>query len=506
MRPSDCIWPYSSRLVEDVESAIPAPAYDLSPADEEASISHAFLLESGSAEATPTGRAEQASAAEPACDHHLLDLVGPLADGEDLGVPVEAADRVLLDVAIAAVNLHGLLGRPDGEPARLQLRLRRGEREASPGVLLERRLVREQPRRLDLGREVRQLRLDRLVFRDRPPEGDPLLRVRDCLVERPLGEADSHRRHADPAPVERLQELLEALPARPHDVVLRHAAVLERKRPRVGRVPAHLPVWLADLIARRAVRNEQVRDLVVARPRRDRHEAGDFGAAVGDELLRPVDHPLVAACAPLCIELGPRPRVAGVGARLGLRQAEGAEPLARAEPRHPLGLLVARSERVHGPGTERRMRRDRDRHARVDPRQLLDRDRVAEGVRAASAVLLGVWDAHQAELAQLADDRVREALLAVELLGHGAHLAVGEVAHEPPNLLLLFREVEVHAARDAIARAGRARGSMLAARWLRYLCSSPRRAPEAVDSAAEAAAASTAAGRPAAAAAIRSSS
>ena len=37
-------------------------------------------------------------------DHHLLDLVGALADREDLGVAVEAADRVLLDVAVAAVD------------------------------------------------------------------------------------------------------------------------------------------------------------------------------------------------------------------------------------------------------------------------------------------------------------------------------------------------------------------------------------------------------------------
>src|SRR4051794_27582902 len=42
-------------------------------------------------------------------DHHLLDLVGALADGEDLRVAVEAADRVLLDVAVAAVDLDGLL-------------------------------------------------------------------------------------------------------------------------------------------------------------------------------------------------------------------------------------------------------------------------------------------------------------------------------------------------------------------------------------------------------------
>ena len=67
--------------------------------------------------------------AELARDHHLLHLVGALADREDLGVAVEAADRVLLDVAVAAVDLDGLLGRADREPAGDQLRLRGGQRE-----------------------------------------------------------------------------------------------------------------------------------------------------------------------------------------------------------------------------------------------------------------------------------------------------------------------------------------------------------------------------------------
>ena len=67
---------------------------------------------------------------------------------------------------------------------------------------------------------------------------------------------------ADPAAVEGLEELLEALPRRPDQVLLGHPAVLERERPRVGGVPAHLAVGLADLVAGRAVRDEQVGDLV----------------------------------------------------------------------------------------------------------------------------------------------------------------------------------------------------------------------------------------------------
>src|SRR4051794_35421527 len=76
-------------------------------------------------------------------DHHLLNLVGALADREDLGVAVEAAHGVLLDVAVAAVDLHGLLAGADGQAAGLELGLGRRQREALAGVLFRSGLVRE---------------------------------------------------------------------------------------------------------------------------------------------------------------------------------------------------------------------------------------------------------------------------------------------------------------------------------------------------------------------------
>ena len=60
--------------------------------------------------------------------------------------------------------------------------------------------------------------------------------------------------------------------------------------------------------------------------------------------------------------------------------------------------------------------------------ELLDRERVGEGVCAASPVLLGEGDSHQAELAHLLDELVGEELLAVELLGDRRDLLAGEVA------------------------------------------------------------------------------
>ena len=97
-----------------------------------------------------------------------------------------------------------------------------------------------------------------------------------------------------------------------------------------------------------------------------------------------------------------RARVAGVRAGLGLGQPERAEPLARAQPRQPLALLLLGAEQVDRLRAERGVRAQRDRHRGVHARELLDRERVGERVAAAAAVLLGERDAHQVQLAELA--------------------------------------------------------------------------------------------------------
>src|SRR5437763_1104631 len=207
------------------------------------------------------GRGEplaSALGAERAGDDHLLDLVGALADREDLRVAVEAAHGVLLDVAVAAVDLHSLLGAAHGEASALELRLRRREAEVAPGVLLAGGLVDEQPRGLDLARHVGELCLDRLKAGDRPAEGAALAGIAQRLVERSLREPHTHRRDADAPDVEHAQKLPEAGTARAQEAVLGYVAVAERQGARVGGVPAHLAVGLALLVARRAVGDDEV--------------------------------------------------------------------------------------------------------------------------------------------------------------------------------------------------------------------------------------------------------
>ena len=109
-------------------------------------------------------------------------------------------------------------------------------------------------------------------------------------------------------------------------------------------------------------------------------------------------------------------------------------------------LLLLVSEVVDRQRPERVVRRDGDRDRRIDARQLLDRDRVRERVGARAAVLLRDRHAHQPELGELGHQLVREAFLAVELLGDGRDLLQRELAHRVAQQLVLRFEVEVHAA------------------------------------------------------------
>ena len=79
-----------------------------------------------------------------------------------------------------------------------------------------------------------------------------------------------------------------------------------------------------------------------------------------------------------------------------------------AQLRQPLVLLLRAAPEVDRHRPQRRVGGERDADRGVDPRQLLDRERVGERVGAAAAVLLGERDPHQAQLAHLGDDLVRE--------------------------------------------------------------------------------------------------
>ena len=90
------------------------------------------------------------------------------------------------------------------------------------------------------------------------------------------------------------------------------------------------------------------------------------------------------------------------------------------------------------------VRRDRQRHAGIDARQLLDADAVVDGRHAGAAVLLGKLDAQQAERGQLRHQLDRKMLRLVPLADVRTHFGFGELAHAAAQQLLLLGRTEVH--------------------------------------------------------------
>src|SRR5215471_2519008 len=105
-----------------------------------------------------------------ASDDEPLDLARPLADGGQLDVAKVLLGRVVLDEAVAAVNLHAVVGYLHGHLAGVELRHRRLQRRAGAASLQVSRPVREKPRGFDLRRRIRQLPLDSLKAGDRLAE------------------------------------------------------------------------------------------------------------------------------------------------------------------------------------------------------------------------------------------------------------------------------------------------------------------------------------------------
>src|SRR5262249_52959667 len=90
------------------------------------------------------------------------------------------------------------------------------------------------------------------------------------------------------------------------------------------------------------------------------------------------------------------------------------------------------------------VRRHRQRHARIDARELFDADAVVQRRHPGAAVLLGELDAEQAERGELRHQLAGKVLLLVPLAHVRPHLRLRELADAAPQQILLFGKPEVH--------------------------------------------------------------
>ena len=139
-----------------------------------------------------------------------------------------------------------------------------------------------------------------------------------------------------------------------------------------------------------------------------------------------------------------RPRRSGVGAGLGFGEPERAEHLARDHRDEILLLLIFRTAVEEGSRAEADAGLERDRHRRVDPGDLLDREAVREVVGSPAAVLVREREPEQPELPHLVNSVDGERVVAVPGMRERSDLGLGEVTNDGSELLLLGRRIELH--------------------------------------------------------------
>src|SRR4051794_1408419 len=402
-------------------------------------------------------------------DHQLLDLGRALEDVVDLRVAVHPLDRELARVAVAAEDLHGPLGGPDGDLAGLELAHRAlGVLELVAVAAHPRGAPDEQAGGVDLELHVGEHEGDRLVLDDLLAELLALLGV----VERELvgGAGDAERLGADgrPAGLEGLhgglrtallaladagEALVELLLAAEQGAA-RDAAVVEVH---VGGVRGAQAVLLdlgALLDAARLVLGDDERGVAaraeLAVDRRDDHvDVGD--AAVGRPRLLAVDDPVAGAL----VELGGGADAGHVGAGVRLGRAERGDlriVLRAVAARDPLADLLA-GALPEDRGDRQRGAHERHADAGVAPGELLVDDRQRQAGRVGEE-LRQALEAVEADLRGLLDDRPGRLLALVPFGGGRTHDVLGEPMGPVADVLLVLVELEAEG-RCLVARGVR---------------------------------------------------
>src|SRR5271170_5131784 len=117
-------------------------------------------------------------------DYHALNLAGSLADGAELYIAIVLLRRIVLDKAVAAVQLHRLIADAHRHFARVEFRHRRLASHTLARVFEHRGPQCQQSRRIKLGSHVGQLPLHALKFSDGLPELPALLHVSQTRLKR----------------------------------------------------------------------------------------------------------------------------------------------------------------------------------------------------------------------------------------------------------------------------------------------------------------------------------
>ncbi len=331
------------------------------------------------------------------------------------------------------MDLYAFIGASHGNLAGVQLRHRRLQCRLHALIFHPRCTHREQPGRIDFGRHVRQLPLDRLELTDRFPELPPLPRIIQRRFISSLRHSQPQRRDGYAPAIENPHRVDEPVAFFAQQVFQRNLAVFEDELRRVAGAQAELVLFLARLESLCSFFDDESRKAVrmgcLVGHRNYHHNVGVM--PVRAEGLRAVQHPLVALADRRAA------RAPCIGSRARLRQPPRANELPRCQLGDVLAFLLLASSHKNMIAAQGRMRRYDDAHRPVYARELLDRNYVLDVAHTRAAVFAREDDPHQPELAELLHRLAGKMRRFIPLHYIRQDLARGEIAHGFAQVLLL---------------------------------------------------------------------
>jgi error-prone DNA polymerase len=370
-------------------------------------------------------------------DQDLLHFARTVVDAGDAQVTPDPLDHVLaVDVGVAPEDLEALV---HGLPAPLGAGQLRGGRLAQCRLALIEQpggAVAAEPRGLGARAHLRKAKRQGLVLREWGAEGLALHGVLEREFHRLLRAADATRGEGGAALGERPLRVIEALALLPNQRVGWHDAVFHDDLGGLAAAVTDRLVDLADAQARTVVVDDERADALLAA--REDHEVVCLGR-VGDEGLGAVEHPLVALAQ--CRSL----HCAGVGARVGLGQREGADPFAGRHPRQVLLLLRVVAETHDADAADARVHADEGAEPPRAAAEHLVHERLLQHRQADAAVCLRDAQAQQPEILGFLDQAVGNLIVLLDVPPDGVGAVLDEVPHGLLEDPVFGRDAEIHA-------------------------------------------------------------
>src|ERR1041385_5900564 len=293
-------------------------------------------------------------------NHNPLDFAGAFADGAELHVAIKLFRRIILDEAVAAVDLHAFICALHSHFTGIELGHGRFLRRLHACIFHRSGAHREQASGVNFRGHVRQLPLYGLEFTDGFAELLALLGIPERSFIRALGHAQPERGNGDAAAIEHLHGIHKALAFLAHQRFFRNVAVFKDQFRGVTGAQAELVFFFPWTKTPGASFHDEGRESarVSSLVSHGNHHVDIGMVAVGDKSLGAIEHP----AASFTFAHGAHARAACVRAGAWFSETPRAQPLSGSQFGNIFLALLFIAGKVNVIGAERVVRCHGDAH------------------------------------------------------------------------------------------------------------------------------------------------